>query len=102
MTSTSRASARAGDAFVSPCDPQVLHWRSAGGQEVDVVVEDRDRLLAIEVKATRQPTADDARHLRAFREEYGAAVAGGLLLHTGDAVFRLAEGIVAAPWWRVL
>lgn len=44
----------------------------------------------------------DARHLRAFREEYGDAVAGCLLLHGGEDTFRMETGIVAAPWWRVV
>jgi predicted AAA+ superfamily ATPase len=82
--------------------PQVLHWRTASGQEVDVVIEAGDRLLAVEVKATRNPTPRDARHLVAFRDEYGASVAGALLLHGGEATFRLTEGVVATPWWRVL
>ena len=82
--------------------PHILHWRTASGQEVDAVIEDRDRLLAIEIKATTRPTARDARHLRTFREEYGDAVAGCLLLHGGDDTFRMEEGIVAAPWWRVV
>ncbi len=82
--------------------PQILHWRTASGQEVDTVIEDRDRLVAIEIKATSRPTMRDARHLRTFREEYGDAVAGCLLLHGGDATFRMEAGIVAAPWWRVV
>lgn len=74
----------------------------ASGQEVDAVIEDRDRLLAIEIEATARPTMRDARHLRTFGEEYGDAVAGCLLLHGGDATFRMEGGIVAAPWWRVV
>lgn len=82
--------------------PQILHWRTASGQEVDFVIEHQGRVLAVEVKAARRPPPSDARHLRAFREEYGEAVAGCLLLHGGDATYRLEEGIVATPWWRVL
>ncbi|MCB9666073.1 MAG: ATP-binding protein [Alphaproteobacteria bacterium] len=82
--------------------PQILHWRTASGQEADAVIEDRDRLIALEIKATTRPTMRDARHLRAFREEYGDAVVGCLLLHGGDATFRMEEGIVATPWWKVV
>ncbi len=82
--------------------PEVLHWRTASGQEVDLVVEDGDRLLAIEVKATTRPSRKDVRHLLAFQREYGDAVAGALLLHGGGEVFRVAEGVVAAPWWAVV
>lgn len=82
--------------------PQILHWRTASGQEVDVVIEVGDRLVGVEVKATSRPTMRDARHLIAFRDEYGAAVAGCLLLHDGKETFRLTEGVVATPWWRVV
>jgi predicted AAA+ superfamily ATPase len=92
-------------AWAGGCDgprPHVLYWRTASGQEVDAVVERGDRLLAVEVKATAHPTLSDARHLVAFRDEYGDAVQGALLLHDGAETFRLTRGVVAAPWWRVL
>lgn len=82
--------------------PQVLHWRTASGQEVDVVIEHGDRLVGVEVKATSRPTMRDARHLIAFRAEYGDAVVGCVLLHDGRETFRLTEGVVATPWWRVV
>jgi len=82
--------------------PEVFYWRTATGEEVDFVVEWRDRLLAVEVKATNRPRASDARHLKTFREEYGERVVGSLLLHDGDATEWLAPGILAAPWWRVI
>lgn len=82
--------------------PRVLHWRTASGREVDFVVEHGAKLLAIEVKATSRPTRKHARHLRAFREDYGDRVVGGLLLHDGDETYRMSDGIVATPWWRVL
>jgi len=82
--------------------PEILYWRTASGQEVDFVIEHRDRLIAVEVKAGASPSPRDARHLRAFRDEYGDAVWGCLLLHTGEETFRLEERVVAAPWWRVL
>lgn len=88
------------DAQLRP--PRVLYWRTRSGEEVDFVIEWRDELVPVEVKATERPRFDDTRHLRSFREEYGAAVRGGLLLHDGDTVERLTESVWAVPWWRVL
>jgi predicted AAA+ superfamily ATPase len=85
-----------------PSRPAVLYWRTAGGEEVDVVVEARGRLLALELKAHPRPPHGDARHLRAFLEEYGRAAHGGLLLHTGTATEWLGDRILSTPWWRVL
>lgn len=82
--------------------PQVMFWRTASGREVDFVVEWKDELLPIEVKAGPRPRTADVDGLRAFREEYGRRVRAGLLLHTGDAVSWLADGVLAAPWWSVI
>jgi predicted AAA+ superfamily ATPase len=82
--------------------PNVLYWRTASGQEVDFVIEHRQGLLPIEIKATARPTTADAQHLLAFRQEYGSKVRGALLLHTGAEVFWIARDVLAAPWWKVI
>src|SRR5690606_14429474 len=87
---------------VAPADPQILFWRAHTGEEVDFVVEAGGRLLAIEVKASSRVRHDDARHLLTFRRQYGDAVHGAMILYTGDEVVRIAEGVLAAPWWCVL
>ena len=78
------------------------YWRTASGEEVDLVVETGGRLLPIEVKAGARPRLSDARHLRSFRAEYGEKARPGLLLHTGSTLEWLAPDVLAAPWWRVL
>jgi predicted AAA+ superfamily ATPase len=82
--------------------PDVLFWRTANEEEVDFVIEAGRKLLPIEVNATTRPAYRDARHLLTFRAEYGERVAGALVLHAGEETFWLAEGILAAPWWRVV
>ena len=83
-------------------DTGLFHWRTAGGAEVDFVIEAGDQLLPIEVKATTRPRFRDARHLLTFAVEYRTAARGGLLLHGGEDVRWIAPGVLAAPWWRVL
>ena len=85
-----------------PSRLSVLYWRTAGGEEVDLVVETRGKLLAVEVKAHPRPSHRDARHLKSFIAEYGDAAQGALLLHTGTTTEFLGERILSAPWWRVL
>jgi uncharacterized protein len=82
--------------------PEVLFWRTASGTEVDFVIEDRDRLLAIEVKSSPRLAYRDVEGLIAFRDEYPDRFVGGLLLHTGNEVQWMAEGILAAPWHKVI
>jgi predicted AAA+ superfamily ATPase len=81
---------------------EVGYWRTASGEEVDFVVEDGDRLLPIEVKASGRPTLADTAHLRSFRSEYGTRARSALLLHTGTRLEWIAPDVLAAPWWRVV
>jgi predicted AAA+ superfamily ATPase len=81
---------------------ELFYWRTATGEEVDLVIEANGRLLPIEVKATVRPRLPHAAHLRSFRAEYGKKSRAGLLLHTGSNLEWLAPDVLAAPWWKVL
>jgi predicted AAA+ superfamily ATPase len=81
---------------------EVSYWRTAVGEEVDLVVETADRLLPIEVKATPRPRLADATHLRAFRAEYRKRSRAALLLHAGKTLEWLTPDVLAVPWWKVV
>ena len=81
---------------------EIGYWRTASGEEVDLVIESGARLLPIEIKASTRPRLSDARHLRSFRAEYGKKARAALLLHTGTTLEWLAPDVLAVPWWRVL
>lgn len=82
--------------------PEVMHWRATSGREVDFVIERGNRVLAVEVKSTARPGADDIRHLRAFLNEYADIAIGGILLHCGTDTIEMTGNIIAVPWWRVI
>jgi predicted AAA+ superfamily ATPase len=79
--------------------PRLFHLRDKGGRhEIDLIVEyGGGDVVGIEVKATASPGISDARHLLWLREELGDRFLAGIVLHTGPAAFRLADGVVAAP-----
>lgn len=81
---------------------EIGYWRTASGEEVDLVIEAAGRLLPIEIKSSARPRLADAAHLRAFRREYGRQARAGLLIHAGSALEWLAPDVLAVPWWRVL
>lgn len=82
--------------------PEVFYWRTAGGDEVDFIIEAGDKLLPVEIKSSGRPRLSDATHLRTFRSEYGKRARAGLLLHAGHTLEWLAPDVLAAPWWKVL
>jgi uncharacterized protein len=76
---------------------RLYFWRTQAGAEVDFVVEHGQRILAIEVRLSDDPTYADAAGLRRFLVEHPKA-SGGLLVHGGQEIRRLDENIVAVPW----
>lgn len=79
----------------------VSHWRLETGQEVDFIVQQHARRIAVEVKATSAVSNDDARHLRTFIDRNGADVRA-IVLSTDPEVRTLSRGVIAAPWYSVV
>ena len=85
-----------------PVRADVLHWRTATGEEMDFVTEAQGALCHIEVNATVRPLLLHAANLRSFRAEHGRTVRPSPLLHGGDSLEWLTADVLAAPWWKVL
>ena len=83
-------------------EAEIMYWRTTTGEEVDFVIERKQLLLPVEVKATVNPRFADARHLITFRDQYKKSSLPALLLHTGDDTRWLADGVLATPWWKVV
>jgi predicted AAA+ superfamily ATPase len=80
-----------------------MYWRTAGNKEVDFVIEAADgSLVAIEVKTTTRPTTKPLDGMRQFLNDYRDRARGGLVVHGGDEIFWIGEGVLAVPWWRVM
>ncbi|MFH1177873.1 MAG: DUF4143 domain-containing protein [Acidobacteriota bacterium] len=77
---------------------QVLYWRTAGGTEVDFVVEMPDRLLPIKVKTSRSLSRSDLKGLEAFLREYPERAPIGVVLYAGSEWQRPARDVLAIPW----
>lgn len=79
----------------------IYHWRLAGGQEVDFILELRNQLVPVEVKSSNAVGLSEARHIRTFRDGHSNSPRG-LLLSCDPQIRLLSTGIVGAPWWAVL
>ncbi|MBK8232631.1 MAG: ATP-binding protein [Candidatus Eisenbacteria bacterium] len=94
----------AGDLFVwKDGDPtrDLYHWRLSSGQEVDFILEERGQLLPVEIKASNNVGAGDARHLATFRERH-ANTPRGVLVSCDPTIRVLKPGLVACPWWAII
>lgn len=82
-----------------PGGARLYHLRDRDDRrEIDLLAElPGAELVAIEVKATAAPTANDARHLIWLRDTLGDRFVAGAVLHTGPRPFALADRVVAVP-----
>lgn len=79
---------------------KIFYWRTTTGREVDFVIEHGKRLIAFEVKFTKNPTTDDIKNLLTFIEDYPQTIRG-VLIHAGDRIKWLHSKVVAVPWWWI-
>lgn len=79
--------------------PNIYHWRTGGGAEVDVVLEWNDQLYPIEVKCKSNVGKGDLSGMKAFRQTYdGLKVMPGLVIYAGTECYRLDDTTLALPW----
>ena len=82
----------------SRSDVTLHHYRTEGGREVDVVIEDRmGRVVGVEVKAAAAVNYDDAAGLRDLKEAVGKKWMRGIVLHSGPHATAMAPDMHALP-----
>jgi hypothetical protein len=78
--------------------PQIFHYRSHAGQEVDIILEDRaGRVVGIEVKSRMAASGDDFRALRDLAAALGNRFLAGIVLYTGANAYPFGPRMYALP-----
>jgi len=84
--------------------PSVFFFRTRQGEEVDIVLEQRDGTVAgIEIKAAARIQPSDLRGLQFLRDRLGARFVRGIVLYTGEQVLPAGDRLWAMPMealWR--
>lgn len=79
--------------------PNAYHWRTAGGAEVDLILERNGKLYPIEIKCKTNLSKGDLSGIRAFRETYSKQeIMPALVIYAGSEVFKLDVETLAIPW----
>lgn len=74
------------------------HFRTAGGREIDIVLESRDGSVAgVEVKLGTTPRERDFRSLAYLRDKLGGRFRTGVLMHTGPETLSFGDRLWALP-----
>jgi len=78
--------------------PELFHYRTQTGQEVDLLLEDaRGRIVGIEVKAAATVQERDIRALLDLAETLGKRFVRGVVLYTGERAVPFSEKVMALP-----
>jgi predicted AAA+ superfamily ATPase len=79
--------------------PNLYHWRSHGGAEVDMLLEWNGHFYPIEIKGKSSPTKGDARGIEAFKDTYPKLpVKAGLIVAPANSFYAVKEDIYVMPW----
>lgn len=79
---------------------QAYFWRTATGQEVDLLFDHGNRRVPFEIKLKSAPTPDDAHSVRLAMSDLG--MKRGYVIHTGRNDYSLGHGVTALPAEAVL
>ncbi len=79
-------------------DWRVCFWRTAAGAEVDCILDMGERVIPIEIKASRSVRKADVKGLSIFLADYPNVAKEGFVITMGGMPERLTENIVAIPW----
>jgi predicted AAA+ superfamily ATPase len=82
----------------SQTQPEFFFWRTASGQEVDIVLENgAGQLVGVEVKASATLGGGDVSGLQALAEAAGKNWLRGVVLYTGSEVIPFATNLHGVP-----
>src|SRR5262249_34139711 len=84
---------------LDPTNRRIHYWRDRAGHEVDFILEQNGKLVAIEIKAASQVSVSDAIGIQALQSALRKkpALVRGAVLHAGKAR-PLDKDILALPW----
>jgi predicted AAA+ superfamily ATPase len=78
-------------------EPVMYYWRTAAGSEVDVIIETQSGLVPIEIKLSETPRFEMSKEIHAFQRDFKEKAQAGYVLHPGDVVLPLGQGVTALP-----
>ncbi len=79
-------------------DYKLYYWRTAGGAEVDCVIETGTSLIPIEIKASSKVSLSDINGLLSFIKSYKKQIKQAYVVTNGRVPEKLSDMITAIPW----
>lgn len=88
---------------LTPVKPNLYHWRTHGGAEVDLIIEIDNKYFPIEIKGKSHPAKTDASGISSFKKSYpNLNIQKGLIVAPCSSFYSLSENLCVCPWNAVL
>jgi len=78
-------------------EPFLYYWRTTAGSEIDLVIETQSGPIPIEIKLSATPRPEMANEIHAFQRDFQGKALPGYVIHPGDQLLPLGQGVTALP-----
>ncbi|MGA1870497.1 MAG: ATP-binding protein [bacterium] len=82
--------------------PRIYWWRTSHGEEVDFIIEDKARIIPIEVKLTSKVNKIMAKNLISFYNLFPNKIDKALVVNLSQEGFVLDKGIFSIPFYEFI
>ncbi len=80
---------------------EIYFFRNSSSREVDFIIKNESKIIAIEAKTTKNPDIRDSRNISVFFKEYTKLKGIGIIVYPGNKAFKITENIFAIPDWSL-
>ena len=78
---------------------KINYWRTQAGAEVDCIIDMGDKVIPIEIKASKSISLGKLKGLKIFLSDYKDIAKQGYVITMGERKEKLADNITAIPWF---
>lgn len=78
---------------------KVCFWRTAGGAEVDCIIDRGSSVIPIEIKSSKYISGSEIKGLKIFLNDYRKLATHGYIITMGEKPERISKNITALPWF---
>lgn len=85
-----------------PVRPNLYHFRSHSGAELDLILEIDGKLFPIEIKMKSNPSKDDAKNFSSFRTMFpNENISKGMIISSAESPRWITEDVFTVPYWLI-
>ena len=75
----------------------MYYYRTTDKKEIDFILEYSNKIIALEIKASKTVKKDDFKHIYKLKEEINKEFDKGIVLYMGDTFLQIDKNMYAVP-----